>query len=137
MKWTETRHYDVLEAGVWKHLHRVRAGWIAEQVQSERRRHAGAFRILDVGCGDGVITKRLRASFPDSNMRGLLTNTGFEGVTYAKFGLLFPHYYLHVALVCNRLTFAIGHWISQQLDVTADSLIFVARKTNPAPERRS
>jgi SAM-dependent methyltransferase len=234
MKWTEKRHYDVLEAGVWKHLHKVRVGWILEQVRHERRRYTGGFRILDVGCGDGVITKRLHMAFPDvevigvdldhirlrraveycpgvtfcqstvealpfakdvfdlvlchhviehvphdglllgecrrvlgptglfilgipheggiigrilrtlhrrlyaagehinfytiANMRSLLNNAGFKDVTYAKFGFLFPHYYLHVALVWNRLTFAIGHWISQRFDTTADSLIFAARK---------
>jgi SAM-dependent methyltransferase len=243
MKWTEKRHYDVLEAGVWKHLHKVRVSWILEQVRHERQRHTGAFRILDVGCGDGVITKRLRVAFPDvrvtavdldevrlrrataycprvafcqstvetlpfaqetfqlvlchhvvehvpndvrlleecgrvlsptglfilglpheggiigkilrtlhrrlyaagehinfytiANMRRLLTDAGFKDITYAKFGFLFPHYYLHVALVWNKLTFAIGHRITQWFDVTADSLIFAARKTNPEPAARS
>ena len=235
MKWTEKRHYDVLEVGVWKHLHRVRVSWILELVRRERGRHAGAFRILDVGCGDGVITKRLRTALPDvqvvavdldhvrlrraaeycsgvmfclstvetlpfaedtfdlvlchhviehvphdevllgecarvlgpaglfilgipheggiigtilrtlhrrlyaagehinfytiANMRRMLSEAGFTHVTYAKFGFLFPHYYVHVALVWNRVTFAIGHWITQRFDTTADSLIFAARKS--------
>lgn len=235
MKWTEKRHYDVLESGVWRHLHKVRVDWIIEQVGREQRRQAGAFRILDVGCGDGVITKRLRTAFPDiqviavdldevrlrrateycprvafcqstvetlpfaddafqlvlchhvvehvpndvglleecgrvlsptglfilglpheggvigrilrtlhrrmyaagehvnfytiATMRRLLTDAGFNDITYAKFGFLFPQAYVHVALVWNKLTFAIGHWITQSFDVTADSLMFAARKT--------
>jgi hypothetical protein len=61
-------------------------------------------------------------------MERMLNDAGFEDVTYAKFGFLFPHYYVHVALVWNRLTFAIGHWITQRFDTTADSLIVAARK---------
>ena len=35
---------------------------------------------------------------------------------------------LHLLLTWFSPTFALGHWISQRVDATADSLIFVARK---------
>ena len=235
MKWTEKRQYDLLEVGYWKHLHRVRVAWIVDRVRREWRASGGTFRILDVGCGDGVITKRLRTSFPDvaiqavdldeirlrrataycpnvtfcqgdvralpfrdatfqvvlchhvvehinddvqvlteckrvlsptglfilgipqedgligrfvrrihwrlyarsehvnfytiATMRHRLSDIGLTDIEHAKFGFFYPNYYLHVLLVWNRLTFTLGHLLSQRFDATADSLMFAARKT--------
>ena len=71
MKWSAKRHHDVLEAGVWKHLHAVRVAWIVERIGRESHTSTGGFRILDVGCGDAVITKRLRAAFPDADIQAV------------------------------------------------------------------
>ena len=234
MKWTEQRQVPNLERGLWRHLHRVRVAWIADRIRREQRGACVPFRILDVGCGDGAIVKRLRDAFPAAHicavdlddvrlqraqaycdgvtfcqgdvaalpfrdgafpvvlchhvvehvpddrrvlaecrrvlaagglfvlgipqeyswpgrivrtihhrlyaegehinfytiatMRERLARAGFCRVEYAKFGLLFPFYYLHVLLVWNRVTFAMGHRVAQWFDTVADSLIFAARK---------
>ncbi len=234
MKWTEKRHYDVLETGICRNLHRVRVAFILDQVEAAKSRRSKSLRILDVGCGDGVITRRLRERFPEekiealdtdqvrldraraysqgvtfrqgdvtslpyhdcafevvlchhvlehvvddsrvlkecyrvlapngilvlgipheggiigmilrklhprlyaegehinfytiAGMRMRLFDQGFVTVEYAKFGFLFPHYYIHLLLLRNHLTFKLGHMISQNIDCTADSLIFLARK---------
>lgn len=234
MKWTAMRQRDYLETGVWKHLHESRVGWIVNRIRGEQQRSVRPIEMLDVGCGDGVITRRLRLSLPDAairavdldpvrlrratahcegvsfcqghigalpfpddsfdvvlchhviehvaddvevlaecrrvlrpngllllgipqedaaigrllrlmhrrmyaagehihfysiaTMRDLLATAGFTSVEHAKFGFLFPFYYLHVLLVWNRVSFALGHRLSQWFDATADSLIFAARK---------
>jgi SAM-dependent methyltransferase len=61
-------------------------------------------------------------------MRDRLAAAGFTRIEHAKFGFLFPYYYLHVLLVWNRFTFMLGHIVSQRIDATADSLMFAARK---------
>ena len=61
MKWTEKRQRDYLEDGYWKHLHQARIEWLADRIRSEQ---CDVLCILDVGCGDSVITKRLRDAFP-------------------------------------------------------------------------
>lgn len=240
MKWSAQRQRHALEAGVWKHLHAVRIAWIVDRIRRESRSSAGVFRILDVGCGDAVITKRLRTAFPQADikainldsirlrravrycpgvafvkgdvgalpfreatfhvvlchhvvehvdddlrvlaecrrvvragglfilgipqedgaigrfvrtihrrlyaegehvnfytiatMRERLAGVGFREVEHAKFGFLFPYYYLHVILVWNRLTFTLGHIVSQWCDATADSLMFAARQSDTAPD---
>lgn len=237
MKWTKKRHHDYLEVGFWKHLHKVRVAWIVDRIHRERFISSDAFKILDVGCGDGVITKHLRASFSEADiqavdidkirlqrataycsgvtfcqgevgalpfrdgmfhvvlchhvlehvdddvkvlnecrrvlrpagllilgipqedgvigrcvrtihrrlyaegehvnfytiatMRARLASIGLTNIEHAKFGFLFPLYYLHVLLVWNRVTFTMGHRISQWFDATADSLMFAARKAGP------
>ena len=234
MRWTHIAQYRHLEKGFWKHLHNARVAWIVNRIARERDRRSGSLRMLDVGCGDGIVTKRLRAAFPDAavwavdldsvrlvrakaycadvafchgdvarlpfvtgsfevvlchhvvehvpddigvlvecrrvlvpggllivgipqegawpgrivrtlhqrlyargehvnfytlaNMRERLRDAGFSDIEHAKFGFLFPHYYVHVLLVWNRFTFALGHWISRWFDATADSLIFAGRK---------
>ena len=233
MKWTATRQEEVLERGLSKHLHRVRVAHLVREIEREVA-HAGPFlRLLDVGCGDGVITKRLRAHFAHASITGLdaddvrlarariqcpgaafepgdvtalpyhdasfdvvlchhvvehvendeavlrecrrvlrpggllllgipqedgaigrwlrrlhrrlyaegehvhfytirsmtdaLERHGFTGTRVAKFGFLAPQYHLHVLLTWLRPTFALGHWVTQHVDATADSLIFSAR----------
>lgn len=234
MKWTEKRHYDVLETGICRNLHRARVAYILAQIAAVKQKRVKPLRILDVGCGDGVITKRLRERFPDeeiealdadevrldrakaycpgvifrqgdvvslphgecsfevvlchhvlehvaedarvlkeshrvltpggllilgipheggiigrilrkmhpkfyaegehinfytiAGVRRLLREQGFASLNYAKFGFLFPNYYVHLLLLWNPLTFWLGHLISQYIDCTADSLIFLARK---------
>ena len=71
MKWTAMHQEDGLEHGVWKHLHRVRVGHILDQVEGVKGRLGRRVRILDVGCGDGVITRRLRERFPDEALEAL------------------------------------------------------------------
>lgn len=243
MKWTEKRHHDVLERGLCRHLHRVRLAHIIDQVAAIERRAASRLRILDAGCGDGVITGSLRESFPQArvvgvdadavrlerarrscrgvvfaradvdrqpwsasafdvvichhviehvpddaavlkecrrvlrpggslilgiphegglvgrilrrlhrrlyaegehvnfytirDMRARLLEHGFTQVEVAKFGFLFPHYYVHLLLLSNALTFRVGHLISQYVDGTADSLIFLATKPPPPPRPES
>ena len=233
MKWTATRQEDVLERGLSKHLHRVRVAHILREIGREAAGAGPFLRILDVGCGDGVITKRLRARFAHASLTGLdadavrlararlqcpgvafepgdvtalpyndasfdvvlchhvvehveddqavlrecrrvlrpggllllgipqedgaigrwlrrlhrrlyaegehvhfytirsmtelLERHGFTGIRVAKFGFLAPQYHLHIFLTWLRPTFALGHWISQRVDATADSLIFSAR----------
>ena len=61
------------------------------------------------------------------SMTELLERHGFTGIRVAKFGFLAPQYHLHIILTWLRPTFALGHWISQRMDATADSLIFSAR----------
>ena len=51
----------------------------------------------------------------------------------AKFGFLAPQYHLHILLTWMAPTFALGHWISQRVNATADSLIFSARNGVPVP----
>ena len=234
MRWTDKRQHEVLETGLCRNLHRARVTHILGQVAAAKRLAGRPLAILDVGCGDGVITRRLREAFPEeaiegvdadpvrleraraacsgvsfrledggtlpyergafdvvlchhvmehveddlrvlkechrvlapggllllgipheggvigrilrrlhrkmyangehlrfytiSGMRQTIVAQGFTGVTYAKFGLLFPQYHLHLLLTWFSPTFALGHWISQRVDATADSLIFMARK---------
>ena len=71
IRWTETRQQDVLETGLCRNLHRVRVAHILEQVAAAKRTVGRPLRILDVGCGDGVITKRLREAFPDETIEGV------------------------------------------------------------------
>jgi SAM-dependent methyltransferase len=233
-KWSAKRHRDVLERGICRHLHGVRVAYILERIAAIKRDSARPLTILDAGCGDGVITRRIRDAFPDdvieamdadplrlararlecptivfragdvtalpyasaafdvvvshhvvehvasdgallrecyrvlapsgwlilglpheggamgrllrtlhrrlyaegehvnfytiADMRTLLRRARFRVEDCAKFGFLFPQYYVHLLLLSNRLTFALGHRISQRVDATADSLIFVARK---------
>jgi ubiquinone/menaquinone biosynthesis C-methylase UbiE len=240
MRWTEKRQEDVLETGLCRNLHRVRVTHILDQVAAVKRMAGRPLRVLDIGCGDGVITKRLREAFPEetiegvdadpvrleraraacvgvtfrqedagtlpyetgafdvvlchhvmehveddrrllsecyralapggllvlgipheggaigrilrrlhrkmyaegehvhfytiSGMRQTIVAQGFTGVTYAKFGLLFPQYHLHILLTWFSPTFALGHWVSQRVDATADSLIFAARKPVPVED---
>ncbi|MBI3825252.1 MAG: class I SAM-dependent methyltransferase [Candidatus Rokubacteria bacterium] len=61
-------------------------------------------------------------------MRAMLAAQGFGDLRCAKFGFLFPHYYVHIALLSNPVTFRLGHLVSQRADWAADSLIFSARK---------
>lgn len=237
MRWTEKRQQDVLETGLWRNLHRVRLAHILSQVAAAKQAAKRSLRILDVGCGDGVITRRLHEAFPEEtieavdadpvrleraraacagvtfrledagtlpydtgafdivlchhvlehveddrrllnechrvlvpggllvlgipheggvigrvlrslhrkmyaegehihfytikDMRQNIIAQGFTNVMYAKFGLLFPQYHLHIWLTWFAPTFTLGHWISQRLDATADSLIFTARKPQP------
>lgn len=238
MKWTEKRQYDTLEVGLCRHLHRMRVEGIIKAIHAAKRAAKHPLQVLDVGCGDAVITKRLRDAFPHEAIEGVdldevrlararaycpgvtfrigdvaalpyesgrfdlvlchhvvehvpeaarvvaechrvlvpggtlilgipheggligrilrrmhrrlyeegehinfytipemverIRRQGFTDVTYAKFGFLFPNYYVHMALASFRPTFLLGHWISQRLDITADSLIFVGRKGLPA-----
>jgi hypothetical protein len=62
------------------------------------------------------------------SMEQALRARGFSDVRCAKFGFLFPQYHLHILLTWLPATFAVGHWISQHVDATADSLIFTVRK---------
>lgn len=64
MKWTAKRHRDYLETGVLRHRHRVRLGFILQQLTQLRHRPGGALRILDAGCGDGVIIGAVAERFP-------------------------------------------------------------------------
>lgn len=236
MKWTDKRHYDVLETGICRNLHRVRVGHILNLIADTKAKANRPLRILDLGCGDGVITKRIHDRFPEeiivgididrvrinrarllcqkaaflqadtrflpyskhifdillchhiiehvadevrflcecrrvlipggtlilgipheggmigrilrrmhsklyaegehlhfytiAGMRRLLIEQGFSAVEYAKFGFLFPNYYIHLVLLSNSLTFKIGNFISQHIDFTADSLIFIAKNRN-------
>jgi len=235
MKWTEQKQRETLETGVCRNLHRVRLAYILAQIGAVRGRVGRPLRMLDVGCGDGVIARRLRERFPDDRiealdadpvrldraraacrgiefrrgdacampysdgtfdvvlchhvvehidddrgvlrechrvlatggrlilgipheggvigrmlrtlhrrlyaagehvhfytiqgMRRMLVEYGFADPTCAKFGFLFPQYHVHLLLMWCPPTFAIGHWVSQHLDGTADSLIFVAART--------
>jgi SAM-dependent methyltransferase len=232
--WSAKRHRDVLEGGICQHLHGVRVAYILDQLAAIKRSTGRDLRILDAGCGDGVITRRIHEAFPGDHVEAidadslrlarariecpgivfragdvtalpyasasfdvvvshhvvehvvsdtallrecrrvlvpegwLILGVPHEGGTigrvlrrlhrrlyaegehvnfytiadirnrlrrerfrvddWAKFGFLFPHYYVHLALLSNRVTFALGHRISQRVDATADSLIFVARK---------
>lgn len=234
MRWTDKRQHDVLETGLCRNLHRVRLAHILGQVAAAKRAAGRPLTMLDIGCGDGVITRHLRDAFPEETIEGVdadpvrleraraacagvtfrqedagtlpydvgvfdvvlchhvmehvdddrrlldechrvlapggllvlgipheggtigrmlrrlhrkmyaegehvrfytidtmrraIMAAGFRGVTYAKFGLLFPQYHAHLLLSWFPPTFALGHWISQRVDATADSLIFVARK---------
>lgn len=234
MKWTATRHHDVLEAGICRHLHRVRVAHIVERLATAARRPDAPLAILDIGCGDGVITRRLRECFPEATIEaidvdpvrldraraycagvtfrqgdvrslpyeertfdavvchhvlehvgddaralkecwrvlvpggllilgvpheggavgrmlrrmhrrlyaqgehvnfytipavfGLLAEHGFTQIQCAKFGFLFPQYWVHLLLLGNPVTFRVGHWISQCVGATADSLIFSATR---------
>lgn len=236
MKWTEKRHYDVLETGICRNLHRARVAYILAQIAAVKQKRVKPLRILDVGCGDGVITKRLRERFPDeeiealdadevrldrakaycpgvifrqgdvgslphdecvfdvvlchhvlehvdedarvleecrrvlipggvlilglpheggiigrilrkmhpklyaegehinfytiAGIRSLLLKQGFSIIKYAKFGFLFPHYYVHLLILRNPLMFYLGHLVSRYVDFTADSLIFLVRKSD-------
>ena len=71
MRWTDKQQCDVLERGLSKRLHRVRVAHLVERVVEETRRAGPTVRILDVGCGDGVITKRLREYFPHASITGV------------------------------------------------------------------
>ena len=238
MRWSETAQFDVLERGLSKRLHRVRVAHLIGQVTEETQRVGPTLRLLDVGCGDGVITRRLRERFPHASITGVdadevrlararelcpgaafepgdvtalrfgaasfdvvvchhviehvaddeavlrecarvlapggllllgipqedgaigrwlrwlhrkmyregehvhfytlasvtraLQAHGFGDIQCAKFGFLFPQYHLHILLTWLPVTFVLGHWISQWVDATADSLIFVARKPGEA-----
>ena len=233
MKWTATRQDDVLERGLSKHLHRARVAHLIGEIGRESARTGPFLRVLDVGCGDGVIARRLRQQFPHASLTGLdadevrlararshcpgvafeagnvtampysnaafdivlchhvvehvddddavlrecrrvlrpggllllgipqedgaigrwlrrlhrrlyaegehvhfytirsmteaLERYGFTGTRVAKFGFLAPQYHLHILLTWLWPTFMLGHWVSQRVDATADSLIFSAR----------
>ncbi len=242
MRWTAIDQEDVLERGLSKQLHRVRVAHLLKEIGREIAQAGPFLRILDVGCGDGVITKRLRQQFAHASLTGidadevrlarartqcpgaafesgdvtalpypdeafdvvlchhvvehveddqavlrecrrvlrpggllllgipqedgaigrwlrrlhrrlyaegehvhfytirsmteLLGRYGFTGIRVAKFGFLVPQYHLHILLTWMAPTFALGHWISQRVDATADSLIFSARsgRAISAPE---
>lgn len=234
MRWTGQFQYNSLEAGICRHLHSVRIAHIIDTLGAVHSEQSPSFRLLDAGCGDGIITKRIRDSFPHAHieavdadperlvrarsycpevnyregdvtnlpyaessfqvvlchhvvehvkrdvqvlrecyrvlapgglfilgipqeggalgkilrtihfrlyaegehinfytiarMHRLISDQGFVGIRYNKFGFLFPFYYLHLLLLSNSLTFRIGHAISQYVDAVADSLIFVSKK---------
>lgn len=71
MKWTAKRQYDVLETGICRNLHRVRVDYILNQISVVKKRAGKPLRILDIGCGDGVITKRIQDHFPEEEIKGL------------------------------------------------------------------
>lgn len=234
MKWTAKKQYDVLETGICRNLHRVRVIHIINKIVAMKFKTKRPLRILDIGCGDGVITKCIKKQFPEEqieaidmdkirldrariycsgvtfqqgdirflpfrdcvfeivlchhviehivgdtkvldecqrvlvsggllilgiphegggigrilrllhpklyaesehinfysigDMSRLLSKSGFINIEYAKFGFLFPHYYIHLLLLWNPITFKLGHIISQYVDFTADSVIFLANK---------
>jgi ubiquinone/menaquinone biosynthesis C-methylase UbiE len=51
--------------------HQANALWPQEQALFDRYQLAGAFRILDLGCGTGEITRRLAARYPDATLLGV------------------------------------------------------------------
>ena len=71
MRWTEKRQRDVLETGLCRNLHRVRVTHILGQVAAAKRVVDRPLTILDVGCGDGVITRRLHEVFPEETIEGV------------------------------------------------------------------
>ncbi|MFC1674314.1 radical SAM protein [Candidatus Omnitrophota bacterium] len=58
-KWTNRRHIDSLEKGFVRHLHAVRTRYILEKISQIKKDRKMPLRILDLGCGDGVITHRI------------------------------------------------------------------------------
>lgn len=233
--WSLKKHSDFLENGVARHLHRERLKYILSKVAKIKKTVGNPLKILDLGCGDGVITKNIekildakdsiyavdndplriaraknccsktvffladaeKLNFEDNifdviiahhviehigddtaalaemhrvlkrdgliilgvpneggllgwtarflqkplynkgehinfysirSFRRLTEKSNFEEVDFAKFGILFPIYYINLIILSNIVTFNIGNWISQRLDFTADSLIFVLKK---------
>ena len=51
--------------------HQANALWPQEQALFDRYQLGGAFRILDLGCGTGEITRRLAARYPDATLLGV------------------------------------------------------------------
>jgi glycosyltransferase involved in cell wall biosynthesis/SAM-dependent methyltransferase len=62
--WSHKQHVDYLVRGRARHLHRVRSTFLVEQVQALRASAGGPLTILDLGCGDGIITNLLRRALP-------------------------------------------------------------------------
>jgi len=54
--WSEKKHYDYLENGILRHLHRKRLNYILKQVD-ELTVRSPKYRCLDLGCGDGIFMK--------------------------------------------------------------------------------
>lgn len=57
--WSDKRHYDYLERGVMRHLHRERLRIVSSEVGRLAVTADGAMRCLDLGCGDGIFVKAL------------------------------------------------------------------------------
>lgn len=224
-----------LEKGFMRHLHKERVDYIVKKIADIKKSIRRPVRILDIGCGDGVVTKHLRLAytegdkvfaldnsavrierarqccpeidlrcgeaekldFDDQNfdivflhhviehvsddkkvlgeckrvlksdgylilgfpneggiigrilqrlhrnlykksdhvrfysirsMGDFLEEEGFIVGEYAKFGLLFPFYYIHILFLMNKFTFKLGNILAGRFDFLADSVIFVVKK---------
>lgn len=62
--WSDTPQAQALERGRARHLHRVRSAFLVDQARVLREEARRPLRVLDLGCGDGVITKLLRQALP-------------------------------------------------------------------------
>ncbi len=60
--WKDKKHYDYLEKGLLRYLHRTRINFILEILDGIGKSDIRArFKVLDLGCGDGVVTKYIAA----------------------------------------------------------------------------
>lgn len=74
--WSDTPQAPMLERGRARHLHRARSTFLVDQVLATRTSAGCPLRILDLGCGDGVITKLLRRAMPFDDW---ITGLDFDG----------------------------------------------------------
>lgn len=60
-KHSHKKQRDFLEGGMGRHLHSYRLNYIKNKVSQIRGELHNPIKVLDLGCGDGVITKELEA----------------------------------------------------------------------------
>lgn len=61
--WRDKSQFDQLEIGLTKYLHKARVNFILASLNEiEARSRKGRLRVIDLGCGDGILTQYIAAN---------------------------------------------------------------------------
>ncbi len=102
----------------------------------------GGTFIIGVPNEDSVNGRMLRSLHPrlyregehinfysERKILSILMDSGFQIQKVKRVGFIFPQYHIHMLLISNKITFALGNFLTRFLKFTADSLIIVCTKS--------